>query len=983
MLLQQPDGRNQSGSGADLNLDFLETLEPANRSPEWLGSAESSTVSSSSDSSVLAKSRNRNKTTKSVKSCFGTSQGSTVFNTTGTDFDGLDVFALEESINNLSEVEKPVKKSSRKKRKMRGKQYKTSGQRKALALSQCEEICNAPLSEKSDPDSPYEHISQIMLEKVNSSGLSVHDIEEDISVEPSIDCRNKSSTPVTCTSLSNGMPNSELLASSPWEFSSETPSSDQSSRCEGLNRAMSSCSTTSTETILLMSPGRSSNDHAKQNGTCENFAVISDDQDNCSEANSFLNKLKIDTFGNCSDVENCDNTAKQSPVKDEYGCDSLEVGLSFNLMGRDASSQSITELWVKSSEMSTCCTLDYPDWSKYVLDADCTNERVQSSSEASSSNDFQPIVNKKRGRFGRKPSFNSNSLHNQGGKGNYHQGNGTGGCICRSKDDIVCQHIDISPTCSDDLGISGEVEGREQNARAALCNCRCSDETAVKDPIQSASNDFNSTDLLKAVNGRLLHDCLEKLKRKPISSLNQESKGFMKELQKNKISMTRESKVYTQKERVEVTQQVINHKQIGHQSTYLGTMELRNADDIRSNMLGYCRPELLQDKQINTVEAQNGLSSLPVESDLLGKPYIKLHSNGSDHVVNQNIKLETERMHSENSRPENTSGPALQKYSVVGRKNSVSFDKNCSHISIVNDPIPDRLHYDKIKIELPISNFHHSVSSSSVELPCSNSPSEGMESTCSLPPDVDELSCRFKSRPFPVQNFSGVAAGESQTFAGFETDLCRIVQAVAESYKLLKELEALCLMTGRLLGGFERFLHAATPIISQSSRNCKTCSQDQISGDALCIHQVPHISLQNLWQSYEKLGSYGLEVKVDDHYNSKGSRSSCSQFRAYFVPYLSAVQLFARSSSSVCFNNGVSNGVNKKFCEHTTSKSSRSLESLPIFSVLLPQPRKVVSSDKVKTYCQTNNSSNLIDEELIFEYFEADHPPLRKPLHEK
>ncbi|CAA6673401.1 unnamed protein product [Spirodela intermedia] len=179
-----------------------------------------------------------------------------------------------------------------------------------------------------------------------------------------------------------------------------------------------------------------------------------------------------------------------------------------------------------------------------------------------------------------------------------------------------------------------------------------------------------------------------------------------------------------------------------------------------------------------------------------------------------------------------------------------------------------------------------------------------------------------------------------------ETDLDEIIRAVEEGWRLETAPEALHRMAGRPLTEFERFLHSATPDLGQLSDVNVLEPGNEILGQ----RPIPNFPLRSLWQWYQRPGNYGLEVKVDGRPmtppRSDGDRSN---FRAYFVPYLSAVQLIGRSSSG----------------------GSPQVGHSPIFSVLLPSPRKKATDPAV-------DSCN-----VLFEYFESDPPQLRPPLYQK
>ncbi|WOL13370.1 hypothetical protein Cni_G22140 [Canna indica] len=175
------------------------------------------------------------------------------------------------------------------------------------------------------------------------------------------------------------------------------------------------------------------------------------------------------------------------------------------------------------------------------------------------------------------------------------------------------------------------------------------------------------------------------------------------------------------------------------------------------------------------------------------------------------------------------------------------------------------------------------------------------------------------------------------------------------------------------VANFERFICSASPIIDQS--HCEASYSQQVIGPSFGWHQIPNISLKRLWHWYEEPGCFGLEVKAEDH---RVSNNSTYEFNAYFVPYLSAVQLFGNSCTT-----SQDSKVEKTLTTLSTS------DSLPIFSKLLPQPHKGNSG------CFSNLSStqpepaelvrpkNTDNGELIFEFFESDQPPIRRPLYEK
>ncbi|CAN1180311.1 hypothetical protein LINPERHAP2_LOCUS34708 [Linum perenne] len=152
-----------------------------------------------------------------------------------------------------------------------------------------------------------------------------------------------------------------------------------------------------------------------------------------------------------------------------------------------------------------------------------------------------------------------------------------------------------------------------------------------------------------------------------------------------------------------------------------------------------------------------------------------------------------------------------------------------------------------------------------------------------------------------------------------------IVQAVHDTVKVQLASEAIEVATGCPIAEFERLLHSSSPSVSS----------------------MPNISLRSLWQWYEKHGIYGLEVRAEDHQNSSRLGIDKLSFRAYFVPFLSAVQLFGT-------NKGRETTQNNDSVHHVSENST--LET---------------------------GEEKSSDVELLFEYFEFERPQLRQPLYEK
>ncbi|PNY06865.1 hypothetical protein L195_g003345 [Trifolium pratense] len=198
----------------------------------------------------------------------------------------------------------------------------------------------------------------------------------------------------------------------------------------------------------------------------------------------------------------------------------------------------------------------------------------------------------------------------------------------------------------------------------------------------------------------------------------------------------------------------------------------------------------------------------------------------------------------------------------------------------------------------------------------------------------------------------------------FENDSYRIAQAVTDVCRIQFACEVVHKATGGPVAEFERLLHCCSPAICRSSDSlsCLTCTQNHSVDVSLCRHEIPEVSLGCLWEWYEKHGSYGLEIRALDYENPK---TFGVPFRAYFVPSLSAVQLFKKRESR-CVNN------NESFSNCKASNSEmfdNSEDSLAARINIASNP--------------STDSTGSSDLELLFEYFECEQPQQRRPLYER
>lgn len=237
-----------------------------------------------------------------------------------------------------------------------------------------------------------------------------------------------------------------------------------------------------------------------------------------------------------------------------------------------------------------------------------------------------------------------------------------------------------------------------------------------------------------------------------------------------------------------------------------------------------------------------------------------------------------------------------------------------------------------------------------------------------------------------------------------ETNSYKIVRAANDACRVQLASEAIQMATGGPIAEFERLLDLSSPVVSESSSltSCQTCLRDQVGGVLLCRHEIPNVPLGCLWQWYEKHGSYGLEIRAEDFENSKRLGVDRFAFSAYFVPFLSAIQLFRNCRSySVDTSKDIPSFEVPEACETSaTSEKSSNVDRLPIFSVLFPQPRtkdasgpqlgnqvcgseQSPASGKDDASVQSVDMTCSSDFELLFEYFESEQPQQRRPLYEK
>ncbi|XP_019436800.1 PREDICTED: uncharacterized protein LOC109343113 isoform X1 [Lupinus angustifolius] len=366
------------------------------------------------------------------------------------------------------------------------------------------------------------------------------------------------------------------------------------------------------------------------------------------------------------------------------------------------------------------------------------------------------------------------------------------------------------------------------------------------------------------------------------------------------------------------------------------------------------------------------------------------HSVSSNHLDDELVQTEKEFPSADNNAQNHSSGPTLWKWIPIAKKDTsmaksesnslfteYSDAPSCKNSNLENSVEPLVASFSQNQdSSLDISRRRMGLVYSKIYcLDEGEKQNSGKQVACSLTEHRDK---------YEVANH---VIHECQNQDTLDNDSYRIAQAVNDACRAQLACEAVHMATGGPIAEFERFLHFCSPVICQSpdSASCLACSQDNAEGTSVCRHEMPDLSLRYLWQWYEKHGSYGLEIRAQDYeYSKRLLAVGQFPFRAYFVPSLSAVQLFKNrksqrlNSSDKCEMSDIS--------EHSSTTSQH-----PIFSVLFPQPRNQDASIQTPTKMSSiNNASNSsIDStcsgglELLFEYFELEQPQQRQPLYEK
>ncbi|CAL0332628.1 unnamed protein product [Lupinus luteus] len=394
-------------------------------------------------------------------------------------------------------------------------------------------------------------------------------------------------------------------------------------------------------------------------------------------------------------------------------------------------------------------------------------------------------------------------------------------------------------------------------------------------------------------------------------------------------------------------------------------------------------------KSENT-DIQHRSSTIPGENINQSDMCEEQHSVSYNHLADEVAQTEKEVSSADNNAQNHNSVSTLWRWIPIAKKDTaVAKSESNSSFTEYSDAPPCKVSYLESSVEPKVASFSQNQDSS-----------QNVSKSC-IGRIYSEVSCLDEGEN---QNLGKQVActltehrekhvvanhkiHECQNQDTLENDSCRLAQAVTDAHRAQLACEAVHVATGGPIAEFERLLHFCSPVVCQSpdSLSCLTCSHDHADGPSLCRHEIPDISLRYLWQWYEKPGSYGLEIRAkENEYLKRLGGVGQFPFCAYFVPSLSAVQLFKKQKNR-CLNSGDKCGING-ISEHSSTASRH-----PIFSVLFPKPRYLDACIQTPTNVSSiNDASNSSmdstcsdDLELLFEYFELEQPQQRRPLYEK
>ncbi|XP_062229917.1 uncharacterized protein LOC133927455 isoform X2 [Phragmites australis] len=685
---------------------------------------------------------------------------------------------------------------------------------------------------------------------------------------------------------------------------------------------------------------------------------------NPEDTDSFFSRWNNDNSGNSVGVE------ARSTIKDEHRRDHLHPRPSTGLNNVRTECHLIgTHLTATHAEdtddsfgHSSCCSKDVTDSSSHT-------ERVQCSSEACNSKTSLQFNSGRRSRRSRKtPSYSDLSVSNRVVSANRHKNSG-------KDSSAVWQKVEKNDKTISKAGQTSESPIRDKSAQedtnkgvqqdptrhrakhnqsTKACKQESPNETVEMESTKEEQDALNSCQ----TSSRPTYKKQAPFLRQQRSSSSKQGSQSSKNYYAPKNVIPKVPKDYLQQEGLPMLQ-LVHDKDTGDRPTSNSC----SADEVILTGVGNCPTEGNESSQSGIEKA--ALASCISVPDLtpqaasieahisitLEDPHSLCPENKGSRNTDpcaaeteeaQCVKLTTKNNPQESCKLYSAAGHLSQNWVPVGKKEVFNvMHLEVSEASVVEGPVPAN---------------------------------DICDSVC--PASTNGEDSKLASEMTSKLNSSEHVDLKCQAYNGTETDYNKIREAISDVNTAQQRVEDIQLIIGRPLADFERFIYSASPAMhcSPCPTGCKSDLQECVK-DSLCLHQTPDITLSSVWQWYEEPGCYGLEVRAQDFHRSKGLWNSRYQFTTYFVPYLSAVQLFGQPK--------ITNGgsiAKEAINMDMTCETSPCLNSPPIFAKLMPRqsnPRNRSSTS------HTEDDQQSASGELIFEFFESEQPYWRRQLVDK
>ncbi|XP_068640186.1 uncharacterized protein [Aristolochia californica] len=968
--LQPTDKKNCLELGSHVNMDIqgivsspAGSFQDDQQITHWkvTCSGKSLILQSSSGANVLQETQSkgslnkRNKAARDPLHSFQHNSNKSSGGLSGLIWIGSDAALSANCINGMSKVDKPAKKCSRKVKK-KGKHYKRSS-------SQCSILHEEDVQSNSCSQSSENLHTENMVMNTGSTDLSglVEKFHDDTNNEVA----NSSSTPTSCISFNDVTNESEMA-----EFI------HQDSNAENYKWNQSRIDETSTS--LVNSSSIIHHTNASDTKAAEPPLKQSDSVDYISSGNDVLD-LFLDGW-NSDATNNGSISVEASPfLKEQAGNDSLDSGITSDCSSYSTlldSSLTANGYFPLETSGSLPKEPSSGDWFMILGSTNADRARADSQ-ECSSTNSCSAASGK---RWTKKLLGSTRKVGNQSSSVNVHgrtgkENNHSVWQRVRKNGEFICKAMCDSPVVSrDEAPLSVRCDTLMSQTRSDMDKSPLDEMPTEQDGLEGKSAVVNCGSPSIKADGEPLWVNVSKFKKGPGRSGKQEHKSNSRKGHNcGKTNSTGSArKIGKQKESVEIFYQRVN---VSSPENAPSSVSQDSAVYLEDKKL----PEDVHNAVPNTY-AEFPQTFTPDCVDKMVLPGTK--SDCGSHLPQDNecqgpSVLGPEDQHSECGKQAHSSNTFLQKWVPVGIKDSVATNRSDADTMVTSHLAELAADYLDVKDqEIESFRFEHGNSNTLPIRKLSTVEGGGRAS---------ELRYQTINHSSPCSLTTESKDQEVQ----IDSDTEKILQVVNDAYRIQIECERIQMVINGPLAEFERVLYSASPAVSRVPihRHCSACAADQVAGDSLCRHRMPNICLASLWEWYERHGSYGLEVKAVDFQNSKRLGAHHFEFRAYFVPFLSAVQLFGKRRS------GISNNKVAESCAVDTTEEDPPKPSFPpILAMLVPQPCKEDDPRSIPSTSGFSDSDSsfacrsgaLFDEaELLFEYFESEQPQQRQPLFEK